>query len=267
MHAPQMVERARRHLGWLAPIVFLLSSSCGSPNDSNSTSYAAALPSASDRAQPASKVSTNDEAAGRSEATSEKPASVVELIDDLENGPPYIARTNGRSGYWYVRNDDPSGTSTSSVFEAPGHESSSAVHLFGADFVKENPSVGFLFAGEPGQTYDASRYSGFHFWAKGSAADAGQGLTVAFGDRDTLPEFGHCVVNHDGAAHECGSFFHTDIALFDHWCLYTVKFDELRQPNGGYHPPSFATSGLYSMFFYVQHGTFDFWVDDIAFIR
>lgn len=183
-------------------------------------------------------------------------------IDDLEDGDTQTLKVEGRGGYWYSMVDQYGSTLTPQQFkpDAPGHEGSKhAAHMFG-QLAPGAPGV-YPYAGlgaglaENG-TYDASRYQGFTFWAKGPGK-----IRFEVPDAYTSPKGGWCT--------DCYNDFGIEIALIDGWAQYTVLFDWLLQkPNWGDRRPQITPEELVAVEweFSSQDRAFDVWIDDIAFI-
>jgi endoglucanase len=183
-------------------------------------------------------------------------------IDDAEDGDNRILVREGRGGYWFTSVDSagstlvPTGTFTMS---GPGHAGSlHAAHMHGTMASAGNSlyaSMGFGFA-DPHGAYDASRYSGIAFWAKGPAH-----VRVQIPDAYTDPGGGNCT--------DCYNDFGIELALTADWQRYTIPFEWLAQKPGWGDPRSaLTTSEIFAMEW--QFGTpgreFDVWVDDITFV-
>jgi endoglucanase len=183
------------------------------------------------------------------------------LIEDAEDADTQILKREGRGGYWYTSVDgegsvvEPGGTFK---MGEPGHAGSKhAAHIH----VKMAPagwsvyaSMGFGLA-DPNGAYDASRYSGITFWAKGPAH-----VRFKVPDAYTAPGGGFCK--------DCYNDFGIELALTENWERYTIPFVWLsQQPNWGDPRPEVASNALYGVQWQVgtRGGSFDVWVDDISF--
>jgi endoglucanase len=183
------------------------------------------------------------------------------LIEDMEDGDNRTLVREGRGGYWYTSVDaegssiEPAGNFK---MDAPGHAGSShAAHMKGklaASGYSVYASMAFGLA-DPSGPYDASRYTGVTFWAKGPAH-----IRFKMPDAYTAPGGGNCK--------DCYNDFGIELALTSQWERYTIPFAWLAQQSGWGDPrPEVAANALYGMQW--QFGTrgrsFDVWVDDIAF--
>ena len=186
------------------------------------------------------------------------------LIEDLEDADTQTLKRAGRGGYWYPMIDSYGSemTPAGGQFEVdgPGHAGSKhAAHMVGqlapsAPNVYPYAGLGFGLA-EAG-TYDASRYKGVTFWAKGPGK-----VRFEIPDGYTSPKGGWCS--------DCYNDFGVEIGLTEQWEQYTVLFDWLLQkPNWGDRRPKITPAELvaFEWEFNSQGRAFDIWVDDVAFV-
>ncbi len=184
------------------------------------------------------------------------------LIEDLEDGDTRSLEREGRGGYWYSMVDQHGSKMSPQQFmpDAPGRAGSKhAAHMSGqlapsAPQVYPYAGLGFRLA-EHG-SYDASRYEGISFWAKGPGK-----IRFEVPDAYTSPSGGWCT--------ECYNDFGIEIGLTDEWARYTVLFDwMLQKPNWGDRKPQIATDELVGLEweFSSQDKAFDIWIDDVAFV-
>jgi endoglucanase len=189
------------------------------------------------------------------------PGEGAGLIEDGEDGDKRGLTREGRGGYWFTFVDSSGSTlETQGDFKlaAPGHAGS----LHAARMLGHTASSGdSVYAGiglsltEPRGPYDASRYDGLSFWAKGPGH-----VRLEIPDGYTTPEGRKCK--------DCYNDFGIELALAAGWQRYTVKFDWLAQRQGWGDPRSELTrSELYAIEW--QFGTpahdFDVWIDDVSF--
>lgn len=184
------------------------------------------------------------------------------LIEDANDGDSRVLVRNGRGGYWYTFLDPEGSTiDPSSPFKmaAPGHGGSPyAAHMRGVT-ASSGPSIyaGMAFAlTDPRLAYDASRYVGVTFWAKGPAH-----VRFEIPDAYTAPEGGNCK--------DCYNDFGIELAFTSEWQRYTLPFAWLSQRQGWGDPrPEIASNALYALEW--QFGTpgrsFDVWIDDVEFV-
>ena len=184
------------------------------------------------------------------------------LIEDAEDNNSQILKNEERGGYWFTFVDEagstiePHGEFTMSPGGPPG--SQYAAHVKG-QMAGSGASIyaGFGFAiADPKAPYDASKYKGVSFWAKGPG-------TVRFKtpDINTDPQGDRC--------NDCYNDFGVDIYLSEEWTRYTVPFSKMKQQSGWGDPaPAVATDGLFAIQW--QYGqpdsAFDLWVDNIEFV-
>jgi len=185
------------------------------------------------------------------------------VIEDMEDGDSRVLVREGRGGYWFtsVDNEGSIFTSPSGQFKMgePGRGGSKhAAHMTGT-MAPAGWSVyalmGFSIA-DPKAAYDASRYAGISFWAKGPGH-----IRFKLPDAYTSPGGGHCT--------DCYNDFGIELALTADWQKYTIPFEWLaQQPGWGDPRPEVEKAGLFEIQW--QFGSrgrnFDIWVDDIEFV-
>ena len=131
--------------------------------------------------------------------------------------------------------------------------------------------------------FDISQYTGVAFWAKaGDLGDAGSvSLKVIFPDPDTDPRGGVCNSSTAGAAgptdtSQCYNSYAYSAPLYGDWQEIIVRFDQLALGNFGYSTPNpFNEKQVYGINFQLQDSdpagsptdNFDFWIDDLYFIK
>jgi endoglucanase len=184
------------------------------------------------------------------------------LIEDMEDGDNRTLVREGRGGYWYTSIDAEGSTMQPSgqfKMDAPGRSGSKhAAHMHGqmapAGY-SVYASMGFSVA-DPKGPYDASRYAGISFWAKGPAH-----IRFKMPDAYTSPGGGWCK--------DCYNDFGIELALTPEWEQYTIPFSWLSQQSGWGDPRAeIAADQIYEIQwqFGSRGRTFDVWVDDVAFI-
>lgn len=199
----------------------------------------------------------------------------TELIDDMEANTGSILASKGRVGAWYVYND-----ATSTAKQNPGvpflpeaitpprGTSGFAARTSGKGFDTWGAGMGFNFndpgdgaGGSKKSLYDASAYKGLTFYAKAEPSTA-VSVRVNLSSKDTDPAGGVCT-----PAAKCNDDFGKSITLTNDWKQYTIMFSDLTQQGFGTAVKSFDPSKVYAVHFQVaKSATFDFWIDDIAFI-
>jgi len=194
----------------------------------------------------------------------------LEMIDNLEDNDRHIIMANGRQGPWHSFNNTTSAGNqqpplgTAFVANAGGANNTAyAVHSTGSGF--QFGGVGFdLNNADPTGTpessqslaYNASAFNGVTFWAKGSGT-----LRVEFAMRSFVPtdRGGSCSSN-------CWNVYGANTpTLTGNWTQITIPWAGMQREQGGT-SPAFNASELMSVSF-KGGGTFDFWIDEVAFTR
>ena len=181
------------------------------------------------------------------------------LIANMETSSNQILVQQGRNGVWFDYVDG-SGTITPSavnpfVMSQPGVNGENyAAHISGMD--PSYAGLGLDFTNPVG-SYDASAYSGFTFWAKGSVPlmISAQAPEVA---TQPLADGGTCTFN-------CSDSFQQSLNIGTTWTQYTVYFSNLRQEGWGA-PAVFNSSQLTGLQWAMPTGNFDLWVGDVSFV-
>ena len=186
------------------------------------------------------------------------------LIDDGEDNDSQIIKVEGRDGYWFTFADTegttvkPKGDFVMDQGGPPGSDSKHAARMTGRVAASgKSLYVGLGFAlRSPKGPYDASKYQGVSFWAKGPGR-----IRFKTPDVNTTPEGDRCS--------DCYNDFGVDLVLQDEWIRYTVPFDRMaQQPGWGDPAPEVAKDMLFAIQW--QYGTpdtdFDIWVDNIEFV-
>jgi hypothetical protein len=197
--------------------------------------------------------------------------SANEMIDNLDDNDRMIIAANGRQGPWHSFNDSNGGNiqpplGTGFVATAGGANNTQyAVHTTGSGY--QFGGVGFDLNNATqnpeamqSMAYNASAFNGVTFWAKSSMGGA---LRVEFAMRSFVP------VSRGGTCPDGGSCWNVYGAntptLTNNWTQYTIMWAGMQREQGGTNP-AFNPSELMSISF-KGPGTFDFWVDEIAFTR
>jgi hypothetical protein len=212
-----------------------------------------------------------------------------DMIDNFEDGNFNLPTTNGRVGNWYFYNaPDPSGQAMSTWAMEPidgqrGPSSLVGQHTTGSNFPSWGCGIGVdLDNPGGGQSskvpYNASfdnggtltPYAGVTFWARAKTALS---VGVVFPDGDTDQAGGKCnqtdpvVCGPNGCV--CDHHYLTAVSLTTEWKRYTILFKDLQLEAGTVPTPGpFDPTRLVSIQFRLNGGTtFDYWVDDVAFVR
>ena len=190
------------------------------------------------------------------------------LIDDMEDGTGRICTGEGRVGAWYAFNDDtgtqwplktPAGAPLeTSLISGSRGASLRALHTNGTAFGLWGAGIGFdlNFDGTTYRHYDARRYAGISFWARGQA-----GQTITFrvsSESNTAAIYGGTCVP------KCSGPGGLRLQVGPTWIKYVVPFSE----------PGLVSDGvlreldrLTNVQFMVREAPFDFWVDDVSFFE
>ncbi len=191
-----------------------------------------------------------------------------EMIDHLDDNNGFIIVVNGRQGPWHSFNNTtssgnqqpPIGTGFMPV-SGGANNTPYAVHSTGSGF--QFGGVGFDLNNSTqtpesmqSQAYNASAFNGLTFWAKGSGT-----LRVEFAMRSFVPtdRGGTCTSN-------CWNVYGANTpTLTSNWTQITIPWAGMQREQGGT-SPAFNASELMSISF-KGGGTFDFWLDEVAFTR
>ena len=212
-----------------------------------------------------------------------------DMIDNFEDSNFNLPTTNGRVGNWYFYNaPDSSGLSMSTWMMAPidgqrGPTSLVGQHATGSNFPSWGCGIGVdLDNPGGGQSskipYNASfddggtptPYAGVTFWARAASSLS---VGIVFPDGDTDAAGGLC--NQTGTVAcgpnpcVCDHHYLTAATFSPEWKRYTILFKDLQLEAGTVPTPGpFDATRLVSIQFRINGGTtFDFWVDDVAFVR
>lgn len=191
------------------------------------------------------------------------PCSEQAIIEDGEDIDPRLRVQDGRGGYWFTF-VDAEGSRITPVgwpfkMSSPGRNGSKGVVKMAGQMA---PSGKSIYAGmgasltEPPSFYDASKYSGVTFWAKGPGR-----VRFEMPDVHTAPAGGICK--------DCYNDFGIVLALEPEWRKYTIRFEWMQQRSGWGDPfPAIQTDQVLAMEweFNGMGRAFDVQIDDIAFV-
>ncbi len=187
------------------------------------------------------------------------------LIDDLEDGDDQIPAAYGRHGGWYIFNDG-TGSQTSDPplpeLDAQAPSGNHAMVTRGSGFEEWGAGLGVNVAGgDLSIGYDASEFSGIHFYARGRIDGESQILRVNFPSTQT----GTMTSCEDL---DCNNHFGKSITLTPTWQPYEIRFDELTQGVKLSETREFQTRIFRDIQFLIsrQRG-FELWVDELEFVR
>jgi hypothetical protein len=207
-------------------------------------------------------------------------APTYELIDDMEDNEPHVLPTRGRNGRWNTYNDGTSEgvqlppadftTMTDVRSDAPHESSDYAAYTSGEGFSGFGAVLNVTMRSWPDYEetppYDATAYSGLSFWAK-VGANKSTTIRVRLVTTDTDPRGGECSPSGD-VSEICFDHFLTQLTLSTGWQRYDVFFDDFGQTATGKPFSAPNLGGLYTIEFVASgSGPFEFWIDDLSFIR
>jgi endoglucanase len=184
------------------------------------------------------------------------------LVDDLEDGDSQIAKKEGREGYWFAFVDTEGSTISPKDNFVPEPRGANGSKLAARMRGKIAPSGKSLYAGmgfafrNPKGKYDASKYKGISFWAKGPGK-----IRFKTPDVNTAPEGDKCS--------DCYNDFGVELMLSAEWTRYTIPFDRLAQQTGwGDQMPEVAKNALFAVQwqFSTPGAEYDISIDDIKLV-
>jgi hypothetical protein len=210
------------------------------------------------------------------------------IIDDFEDGDAVVCLSAGRVGVWVNDNDKSAGSLQvpspflpSAIVPARG-DSTRAAHTTGSGFkiwgggisAGLNKSLELNSVAAP---YDASAYRAFTFWVRGAP---GTQLAVGFQTASTVPvgEGGRCVETcPDPVLGSCNPDCYNPfrrvimIPLSDNgsWKQQTISLNGIDLTQWTATGQSFDPKELISILFsaVAPPASFEFWIDDIAFVQ
>lgn len=180
------------------------------------------------------------------------------LIDDFEDGDDAIRPLEGRSGFWrWAREIDAPGTAPA-LLPVPRPEATRAnrlaQHVKGAELVDWGATLEFDFRPS---CYDASRYAGVSFQARGPGR-----IYVTPREVSVIPvaEGGSC-------ERDCYNGHQIKIDLDATFRTYQVRWSDVRQR--GFGKPPLDPRRLHSLAFLIrpEDTPYDVWLDDVRFLQ
>ncbi len=196
------------------------------------------------------------------------------LIEDMEDNDNRTLTQDGRGGYWFSFKDDrgttinPDSDSQTTWCKPPpsklfpmqsggANGSKYAAHMSGKLAKNDGgqwAGIGFALSdGKASCKFDASKYKGITFWAKGPAK-----VRLRAPDVNNAPEGGVCKT--------CYNDFGIDLDFGPEWKEYSIPFESLQQQRGrGEDQPHIALNAIYGVMFMVYEGgaSFDVSIDDV----
>jgi hypothetical protein len=208
----------------------------------------------------------------------------LSLIDDMEIADANIPFNDGRQGFWSVANDGtaggkqtPSPTVIMSMIPGGRGTSLSAFHTTASGYTASGAHVGVDLnrKGATRSTYDASPYTGVHFWIRVEAASP-TAVHLAILDKHTdpggalcCPAMTDCTNGGNIANGLCYDHFGVDLQpLTTTWSERTVTFAQLDQVGWGDNKVTdLDAAHVFAIQFNWISAAMDLWIDDISFVK
>jgi hypothetical protein len=137
-------------------------------------------------------------------------------------------------------------------------------------------------AGENFPARDVSEYDGISFWAKKEPGDEfGRSLFVAITEKHTIDMEKADDAGNSNPDYVCGCTrgddcdpeaeacdrFGVAVGISEQWRFFAIPFQRMRQRGYGVPAPYMDLEALLGFAVYYEAGTWDFWVDDVAFFK
>jgi hypothetical protein len=192
----------------------------------------------------------------------------ISIVDDMEDGSPLqIPAVGGRTGNWVTFTDGSAGTAALAfplgTYPQGGTRS---LRFYGGGFSIFGAGAELNIHGPATTYYDvkAAGFNGFQFWARAAAPDTA--FRVNFPDSHSDPMGGACSTATGCTTSCCYDHFGVDMKLSTDWKLYRIRFEQLYRVNFNGPPATFDPSKVYHVDFRTFFGSFDVYLDDVAFI-
>jgi hypothetical protein len=192
----------------------------------------------------------------------------ISIVDDMEDGSAtQIPAVGGRTGNWITFTDGSAGTASlafpTSTYPQGGTRS---LRFYGGGFSVFGAGAELNLHGPATTYYDvkAAGFNGFQFWARAAAPDTA--FRVNFPDSHSDPLGGACSSVTGCTTSCCYDHFGVDMKLSTDWKLYRIRFEQLYRVNFNGPSTTFDPSKVYHVDFRTFFGSFDVYLDDVAFI-
>ena len=205
---------------------------------------------------------------------------IAGAISDFEDGKTKFKPTNvdTASGYWDFSRDSSAGTtmpaSNATLLPVDGgaNGTAKALHVTGSNLTGWGGALAAILSN--GCPFDASKYGGFSFYAKGtsSTSDGNNKLLVLVGNPEYIPKTlgGFCDDNALDA--RCFARHRVLIELKSEWKQFIIPWDDLKAATFG-SPLPFGPNRVRDIIFSANGpskptdpaASFDFWIDQLAF--
>jgi len=211
------------------------------------------LPTSTPSASPSSNPRAKDPCAQGAIASGSEP-----MIDDFEDGDDAIRPSEGRVGFWRWAREIDEPRSAPALIPVPRPDATRtnrfAQHVKGGQLLDWGATVEVDF--RPA-CYDASRYAGLSFQARGPGR-----IYIAARERAVIPiaEGGSCEL-------DCHNPHVAKVELESSFRTYQIRWTELRQRGIG--KPALDARHLHSLAFLIraEDTPYDVWLDDVRFLQ
>ncbi len=201
----------------------------------------------------------------------QSPPTVVDMLDDMEDGNFYLLAKPPRYGYWYVAGDTTAGAKLPKIedlvatFDPARDDSTSGVSYRATGFKGWGASVGLTFADSTQKRtpYDGGNAVGVSLWMRGTVANNTK-LRVLFPIAGTDPSGKDCGGDGQG---ECLDHFATQVTVTDKWQQVTILFANLHQAGWGAPLGAFDPAHMLGIEWTSGVSDADVWIDDLALLR
>jgi endoglucanase len=178
-------------------------------------------------------------------------------IDDFEDGDTNISTADGRQGSWYSSDDGTPGTHSEPAVTAGGaNGSKSAFCVNGGGYTDWGGNIAFALHSPSGtrEAYDASKYTGISFWARGSSTQ----FRALVPDKYSDPTAMLCA--------GCYDHFQAPFKPTDQWQQFTFSWNQLKQQGFGDEQPNVCAASLFALQFeWPENVDFELCLDEVAF--
>ncbi len=186
------------------------------------------------------------------------------------------------SGYWDFSRDAsagtvmPTGTATLVPVDGGANGTAKAMHVTGSNLTGWGAALAAELSN--GCPFDASKYGGISFYAKGSSTvvEGANKLLVLVGNPEFSPKSlgGFCDDAAMPADQNCYARHRVLISLTTDWKQYTIAWSDLHAPAYLTNGPAFGSNRIRDIVFNASGPTpdlmpaasFDFWVDELKFV-
>ena len=206
------------------------------------------------------------------------------LIANLEDGMTKFkpATVMAAAGRWDFSRDQSTGTvtpamgTTGLIAESPGANGTmKALHVTGKDLTGWGAALAAVLSN--GCPFDASKYGGISFWAKGTStvAEGTNKLLVLVGNPEYAPKpGGFCDDKAVPADQSCFSRHRVAIDLTPEYKKYIVAWEDLKAPTFYQTGKAFSPNRIDDIVFNASGplpeklpaASFDFWIDELEFV-